>query len=223
MLKFARAKRVKKETFQSSGKEFPIKPHSLAHFAIKMTKGHWHGIERKIDEDAEERIIAALTSVLTGGMVPFKANSTQPHMDNMFEEESELDKWHILGKAQLHWPGFRFLQLGSRLYKNNPWKVFSKNPTRMGPNISDLVLTFGFQSHCIIVAVDKSSHIQTATPVKALLLYVGRVRSKGKIYSHPPRFLLLLLFHNATGSPINKWQLDRNRVRSTALHTLRHP
>ena len=39
MLKFAGANRVKK-TFQSSGKEFPIKPHSLAHFAIKMTKGH---------------------------------------------------------------------------------------------------------------------------------------------------------------------------------------
>ena len=39
-----------------------------------------------------KRIIAALTSVLTGGMVPFKENSTQPHMDNMFEEESELDK-----------------------------------------------------------------------------------------------------------------------------------
>ena len=41
------------------------------------------------------------------------------------------------------------------------------------------------------------------------------VRSKGKMYSHPPRFLPLLLFHNATGSPTNKWLLDRNRVRST--------
>ena len=40
----------------------------------------------KIDEDVEERIIAALTSVLTGGMVPFKASSAQPHMDKMFEE-----------------------------------------------------------------------------------------------------------------------------------------
>ena len=45
-----------------------------------------------MDVDVEEKIIAAQTSVLTGGMVPFKENSTQPHMDNMFEEESKLDK-----------------------------------------------------------------------------------------------------------------------------------
>ena len=92
---------------------------------------------------------------------------------------------------------------GAGYIKKIPEKFFSKNPTRMGPNISDLLLPFGFQSHCIIVAVDMSSHM-TATPVKALLLYAGRVRSKGKIYSHPPRFLLLLLFHDATASSTNK-------------------